>query len=161
MDAAAYSWFIVGSDSQEIKASHTVKIAVFSPPPSVQWLELWGLWLGRSAKCFVLRINHFLPWLTKDAHSRLHLSVRTGIDSICIQSHFRYLKFTFLCSLQQCGACSGFGFPLLVMSFVGIWISHKTCRSERVWVLWANGPWPYIPTSYVRQDSLLSNVWSM
>lgn len=52
-------------------------------------------------------------------------SWRTGIDSICIQSHFRDLKFMFLCSLQQCRAGSRFGFPLLVMSLLA-WFGSPT-----------------------------------
>lgn len=68
-----------------------------------------------------------------------------GIGSVCIRSHPGGLKFTFLCSLQQCRAGSGFVFALLILSLFRIWVSHTTCSSEYVWVLGGDCPWPKTP----------------
>lgn len=68
-----------------------------------------------------------------------------GIGSVCIRSHPGGLKFTFLCSLQQCRAGSGFVFALLILSLFRIWVSHTTCSSEYVWVLGGDCPCPKTP----------------
>lgn len=117
--------------------SHSKNCCLFTSIISAM-IRALGTLVGKISKVFCASHKSLYSVTHKGCSQRaapVCTSWRTGIDSICIQPHFRDLKFTFLCSLQQRRAGSRFGFPLLVMSLLGIWVSHKIRRSERVWVL--------------------------